>query len=799
MDTNTIRRSLAALAAIAVVFIGAVVMAIPASAETQQKITGGTLTWGVKESFRNYLLVMPISSGKIEPVAPAVENPTSAASTVKKEHGVMDMPVTAGGTWNAANPGIVPTTGGVHFLGHPDGKGAYILDFQLVNPQVVIKGASATITAEVSGYQFESIFKIGPFKDYGRIDVANFATVTKTEKDNTATYTLSGATLTEAAVPAFNNYDAGAELDDATLTVKYEDVAVTPTEPDPSTPTTEPTKPSEPSTPTTEPSTPTTPSIGQPFSATSWVDWGFKESFRKYIVNQFAKGTQTLSEGAAGLPSNTDGQFTDMQQAYRFPLASKNIDLDNLSELAFTGKLNFNAHGGVMNVTLSNPQITLRDGKWILSATSTESNGDAAEVALAELGEPNIVKSIDSGDAAITWSKVVALQGTTDVFGKNYAAGTQLDPVSVYLASAVLSQPDPQVPPTVSVSENNVTAGATVTLIASGFTPGETVRFTVHSDPIDAGSVVADNNGDASVAFAIPAGFAAGTHTVVATGETSGTVAQTTFTVQAPASPTQPGSTTQPDQGTPLNVEAPSGNTTRKVVTPTRQIDTSKKCLTSGTMTWGVKESFTTYIRGKIAKGGWTLGGGSTWNGSAFTFPTSSGTYNTRSASGTFSFGGSVHFTGHEGVLDVILSNPSLVVNGSSAALYVNATTSSATTGQKTDMGRVHFANVALSGVSVKGTQLNAKSNSVTLTDTGAKAFAGFYKTGQALDNLSVSTGVENCEYVDPATGQIIDRSATLGNTGALQVGLLMLVAVLATLTGVVLLFRHSSRHKSQC
>ncbi|GAE72535.1 hypothetical membrane protein [Cutibacterium acnes JCM 18916] len=46
--------------------------------------------------------------------------------------------------------------------------------------------------------------------------------------------------------------------------------------------------------------------------------------------------------------------------------------------------------------------------------------------------------------------------------------------------------------------------------------------------------------------------------------------------------------------------------------------------VTSGSLTWGIRTSFTSYLRGPIANGSWKLSGGANWNGSAFTFPLTS-------------------------------------------------------------------------------------------------------------------------------------------------------------------------------
>lgn len=75
----------------------------------------------------------------------------------------------------------------------------------------------------------------------------------------------------------------------------------------------------------------------------------------------------------------------------------------------------------------------------------------------------------------------------------------------------------------------------TVTFTGSGFQPGENVRGTVNSDPVDLGVVVADANGNVAFTWVVPADFALGEHTVTLAGETSLRTVQATFTVFAAA------------------------------------------------------------------------------------------------------------------------------------------------------------------------------------------------------------------------------------------------------------------------
>ena len=74
-----------------------------------------------------------------------------------------------------------------------------------------------------------------------------------------------------------------------------------------------------------------------------------------------------------------------------------------------------------------------------------------------------------------------------------------------------------------SGSPDGVTApaGGNVSGTAGGFIPGETVEVTLHSTPVDLGSLTANNNGDVAFSVTVPAGTASGQHELDLTGETS--------------------------------------------------------------------------------------------------------------------------------------------------------------------------------------------------------------------------------------------------------------------------------------
>ena len=79
-----------------------------------------------------------------------------------------------------------------------------------------------------------------------------------------------------------------------------------------------------------------------------------------------------------------------------------------------------------------------------------------------------------------------------------------------------------------------------------------------------------------------------------------------------------------------------------------------------GTFTWGVKESFRSYISGSIANGEWQVSDGLAYEVPNFVWSGATGEIDPSTGAGSVSFGGTVHFTGHDGVLDLTLANPTI-------------------------------------------------------------------------------------------------------------------------------------------
>ncbi|MBX9471725.1 HtaA domain-containing protein [Microcella sp.] len=182
---------------------------------------------------------------------------------------------------------------------------------------------------------------------------------------------------------------------------------------------------------------------------------------------------------------------------------------------------------------------------------------------------------------------------------------------------------------------------------------------------------------------------------------------------------------------TPADLDVATGAEGAVIVTVSAPIVMAPT--SSGSLRWGVKQSFRTYVTGPIAQG--TIGvAGAGSDGAIVVFPQSS----PAAATDVVQYGGSVRYLGHNGALDVTIASPTVrlvsntradlvaTVNGSRVTLATLALA----TGARSVLpdGAVRYAGVA-----------------ATLTAAGAPAFSfggtAFYPAGTALDPVTFTIG----------------------------------------------------------
>jgi hypothetical protein len=162
--------------------------------------------------------------------------------------------------------------------------------------------------------------------------------------------------------------------------------------------------------------------------------------------------------------------------------------------------------------------------------------------------------------------------------------------------------------------------------------------------------------------------------------------------------------------------------------------------VTDATIRWGFKESFRSYLSGSIAHGEWTVSDGATYETPLFSWANGAGNFTGATNSGDVSFAGTVDFTGHGGILNTIIANPTLrFIDAPHASLFfdVSGTTQQ---GAEIDRPNVDFVSLDLSAVKpvIAGNAVTFTGVPTTLTAAGAVAF-GTYEAGEAFDPITIN------------------------------------------------------------
>lgn len=170
--------------------------------------------------------------------------------------------------------------------------------------------------------------------------------------------------------------------------------------------------------------------------------------------------------------------------------------------------------------------------------------------------------------------------------------------------------------------------------------------------------------------------------------------------------------------------------------------------VTGGDLSWGVKERFRSYISSTIAHGSWEVLDGASYETPLFGWSNASGEINADTGEGLISFTGTIHFTGHEGVLDMRLSNPSIqLIGDGTARLLLDAKSNDRDGNLKLDEQQVSFAKIeGVGGLDTASGEYSFTDASGVLTAEGAIAFGEFYSSGEDIDPVTLNVQFSACE-----------------------------------------------------
>lgn len=167
------------------------------------------------------------------------------------------------------------------------------------------------------------------------------------------------------------------------------------------------------------------------------IEWGFKQSFRSYFFGNFAHGVFTPSEGVSfeGNQTGADGRIV-------WPVTSGNVGSATAATAAGSGDANFNAHGGALNTTLSNPTVEVNGTEGVLKldyegyefdmSGSTPVPLTGTQVVAATFDLETAPDFHAGGTTTITSGPSTIGDDFVEVFG-SYPSGSALDPVTASL------------------------------------------------------------------------------------------------------------------------------------------------------------------------------------------------------------------------------------------------------------------------------------------------------------------------------------------------------------------------------
>ena len=741
-----------------------------APAAASQSLQDASVDWGVKSSFRKYIT---------GPVAGGSQELTGATSNADGSYHF----TAAEGTVEADGSYHVKFTGSrVKYTGHHG-----VLEVTISDLQLVIKDGQGSLYANISERPYNGNTTPNPPVQHDHTLIGTFDASSLKNEGGQLTLAASDATkvkLSAEATSVFAGfYQAGQELDalafSAKLVTKQAPAPEKPADPtpEPTQPAPEPTQPeqpapepSKPADPTPEPSQPApeqskpaempdpqpsrsseapapqpsqtseapasnpskpseapssqpaqqpsqrteaakpTPAQPPATDAAPRTDvprgqghiiesgnltWNIRDSFLHYL-NTIARGNITVE----GLSKNAAGglDFTSASGSYD--------EATKTGQINFAGKVHISGHHGQLNSSFENTRLVIKEGKGylVVDAEALNMQGEnrtfkdlvLAEVDLSGATLENNVLS--AKNAAVT----VTVEGSEAIFAGQYNDADKRAMAPLSFSAKLGSQLVENKVTDTTVKGSNTGSGSA----NLGNNANAGIGGTNFGGSVNSGGGSASHSHNSSTPAAHPNGGKSGSFSSVSKNPAQPVCTPVTVTKQVPVKAAN---------------KAPAASADGKVA--------------SADLGWGVRDSFRNYIRGGIANGSWDLNG----------FQWAKGTGSFKDGKGSISFTGSVHFTGHHGILDTTISNPRLEINGKTAVLYATVVGNDMD-GKSHNYGEVALLNVDVSGLQVSGDKISISGAGTTITAEGAKAFAGFYEAGKDMAPLSFSASLSGAQ-----------------------------------------------------
>ncbi|OFQ05940.1 HtaA domain-containing protein [Rothia sp. HMSC036D11] len=738
-----------------------------APAAASQSLQDASVDWGVKSSFRKYIT---------GPVAGGSQELTGATSNADGSYHF----TAAEGTVEADGSYHVKFTGSsVKYTGHHG-----VLEVTISDLELVIKDGQGSLYANINERPYNGNTTPNPPVQHDHTLIGTFDASSLKNEGGQLTLAASDATkvkLSAEATSVFAGfYQAGQELDALAFSAKLvtkqapapekpADPTPEPTQPapepsKPADPTPEPSQPapeqskpaetpapqppqsseapapqpsqtseapaSNPSKPSEAPSSPPAPQPSQSSEAakpapaqppatnavprtdvpkgqghiieSGNLTWNIRDSFLHYL-NTIARGNITVE----GLSKNAAGglDFTSASGSYD--------EATKTGQINFAGKVHISGHHGQLNSSFENTRLVIKEGKGylVVDAEALNMQGEnrtfkdlvLAEVDLSGATLENNVLS--AKNAAVT----VTVEGSEAIFAGQYNDADKRAMAPLSFNAKLGSQLVENKVTDTTVKGSNTGSGST----NLGNNANAGIGGTNFGGSVNNGGGSASHSHNGSTPAAHPNGGKSGSFSSVSKNPAQPVCTPVTVTKQVPVKAAN---------------KAPAASADGKVA--------------SADLGWGVRDSFRNYIRGGIANGSWDLNG-TTYSNNAFQWAKGTGSF--KDGKGSISFTGSVHFTGHHGILDTTISNPRLEINGKTAVLYATVVGNDMD-GKSQNYGEVALLNVDVSGLQVSGDKISISGAGTTITAEGAKAFAGFYEAGKDMAPLSFSASLSGTQ-----------------------------------------------------
>ena len=731
-----------------------------APAAASQSLQDASVDWGVKSSFRRYIT---------GPVAGGSQELTGATSNADGSYHF----TAAEGTVEADGSYHVKFTGSsVKYTGHHG-----VLEVTISDLELVIKDGQGSLYANISERPYNGNTTPNPPVQHDHTLIGTFDASSLKNEGGQLTLAASDATKvklsTEATSVFAGFYQAGQELDalafSAKLVTKQASAPENPADPtpEPTQPAPEPTQPEQPApepskpaempepqpsrsseapapppsqtseAPASNPSKPSEAPSSQPAPQPSQsseaakpapaqppatdaaprtdvpkgqghiiesgnLTWNIRDSFLHYL-NTIARGNITVE----GLSKNAAGglDFTSASGSYD--------EATKTGQINFAGKVHISGHHGQLNSSFENTRLVIKEGKGylVVDAEALNMQGEnrtfkdlvLAEVDLSGATLENNVLS--AKNAAVT----VTVEGSEAIFAGQYNDADKRAMAPLSFSAKLGSQLVENKVTDTTVKGSNTGSGSA----NLGNNANAGIGGTNFGGSVNNGGGNASHSHNGSTPAAHPNGGKSGSFSSVSKNPAQPVCTPVTVTKQVPVKAAN---------------KAPAASADGKVA--------------SADLGWGVRDSFRNYIRGGIANGSWDLNG-TTYSNNAFQWAKGTGSF--KDGKGSISFTGSVHFTGHHGILDTTISNPRLEINGKTAVLYATMVGNDMD-GKSHNYGEVALLNVDVSGLQVSGDKISISGAGTTITAEGAKAFAGFYEAGKDMAPLSFSASLSGTQ-----------------------------------------------------